>query len=57
MQGRQTQPRDVYDIVSDVINDILAGYKNPRRDPAQEELTTTGGRQNDRQSKSSKKRI
>lgn len=46
LQGRQTQPRDVYDVVTETIMEILR--RNLQR-TQEAELMTTGGQPNDRQ--------
>ena len=46
LQGRQTQPRDVYDVVTETIMEIMR--RNLQR-TQEAELTTTGGQPNDRQ--------
>lgn len=54
LQDRYSEPRDVYDVISEVIRNIASDYQSPRRDPAQEVLTTAkGGLTNDRESKRS----
>jgi hypothetical protein len=46
MQGRQTEPREVYDIVTETIMEIL---KSNLQRTQEANLKTTGGQQNDGQ--------
>lgn len=51
VQGRQAEPRDVYDVISEALLGAIIKYReNQRQQQAQGDLVMLGGRQNDRQS-------
>lgn len=58
VQGKQAEPRDVYDVINETLLNVISRYyENQRRDPPQAILTATGGQKLDRQGERGKARV